>query len=373
MKILHLTKKYLSIVGGDAFVVYNLKRQQVKLGHEVHVVTSNCDEIDGREVLKFGISEHPFNLDRITPRRIVSLVLLSFWGLKNLRKLSPDIIHSHSADLGFFISNAARIYGVPVINTCHGISFNDKQYSFLKRFAEKFFLKYAGFKKIITVDMKGLHALNAAKIKNAVYVPNGIYLSRFQNRKKKENSKTKFLFVGRLEQQKGVMYLIKAADLLKNKNDFEIIIVGEGSEADNLMKTTRELGLIDLVSFKGKVGEQKLIEYYLGCDAFVLPSLWEGMPLTLLEAAAAEMPIIVSNVGGIASLFTHRESALIIKPEDVEALASTMLKLMEDKELREKLGSNARRLVEKFSWESTAKALDEIYIDVLKSNTSHTW
>lgn len=368
MKILHLTKKYLPIIGGDAFVAYNLKKQQVKLGHEVHVVTSNCDEIDGRDVLKFGLKEHPFNLDRITPRRIVSLILLSFWGFKYLRKLSPDMIHSHSVDLGFFISIAARIHGVPVINTCHGISFNDRQYSFLKRFAETFFLKYAGFKKIITVDMKGLHDLNAARIRNAVYAPNGIDFSRFQNRKERKNTKTKFLFVGRLEKQKGVIYLIKAAYLLKNKNDFEIIIVGEGSEANCLMKTTRESGLIDRVSFEGKVSEQKLIEYYLGCNAFVLPSLWEGMPLTLFEAAAAEMPIIVSDVGGISSLFTHEESALIIKPEDTEALANAMLKLMEDEELREKLGRNARRLAEKFSWEGTAKELDEIYIGALKSN-----
>lgn len=366
MKILHLTKKYLPIIGGDAFVAYNLKKQQVKLGHEVHVVTSNCDEIDGRDVLKFGLKEHPFNLDRIPPRRIASLALLFFWGLKNLRKLSPDIIHSHSADLGFFISIAARIHGVPVINTCHGISFNDRQYSFLKRFAERFFLKYAGFKKIITVDMKGLHALNAAKIKNAVYVPNGIDLSRFQNRKERENTRIKFLFVGRLEKQKGVIYLIKAADLLKNKNHFEIIIVGEGSEADYLMKTTWELGLTDFVKFEGKVSEQRLIEYYLGCDAFVLPSLWEGMPLTLLEAAAAEMPIIVSDVGGISSLFTDEDNALIIEPADGEALASAMIKLMKDKELREKLGSNARRLAESFSWEKTAKTMDKIYMEVAK-------
>ncbi|MCZ7381400.1 MAG: glycosyltransferase family 4 protein [Candidatus Methanoperedens sp.] len=366
MKILHLTKKYLPIVGGDAFVVYNLKKQQVKLGHEVHVVTSNCDEINGGDVLKFGLKERPFNLDRITPRRIVSLLLLSFWGLKNIRKLSPDIIHSHSADLGFFISIAARIHEVPVINTCHGISFNDEQYSFLKRFAEKFFLKYANFNKIITVDMKGLHALNATKIKNAVYVPNGIDLCRFQNRKERDNTKTRFLFVGRLERQKGVIYLIKAADLLKNKNDLEIIIVGEGSEADYLMKTTRELGLGEIVQFKGKVGEQKLTEYYLGCDAFILPSLWEGMPLTLLEAAAAEMPIIASDVGGISSLFTHEESALIIKPEDAKALASAMLKLMKGKELREKLGMNARRIVEKFSWDTMAKELNDIYRELIK-------
>ncbi|MBU4373547.1 MAG: glycosyltransferase family 4 protein [Euryarchaeota archaeon] len=214
MKILHITKKYLPIVGGDAFVVYNLKKQQVKSGHKVCVVTSKCEEIEDSGVLKFGLREHPFNLDRITPRRIVSLILLSFWGLKNLRKLRPNIIHSHSADLGFFISIVARLYGIPVINMCHGISFNDKRYSSPKRFAEKFFLKYAGFKKIVSVDITGLEALKAAGIKNAVYIPNGVDLDRFRNsNKRRDNIKTRFLFVGRLENQKGLIYLIKAAEI----------------------------------------------------------------------------------------------------------------------------------------------------------------
>ncbi len=366
MRILHITKKYPAAIGGDALVVYNLKKQQLKLGHEVHVAASKCEEIEDKEVLKFGLREHPFNLDRITPRRIVSLILFSFWGLKNLRKLRPDIVHSHSADLGFFISIVARLYGIPVINTCHGISFSDEQYSPLKRFAEKFFLKNSGFKKIITVDTKGAQALRIAKIRNVVYVPNGVDIYRFQNGGKRENVKTKFLFVGRLEKQKGVIYLINAAKTLKSRNDFEIIIVGEGSEADCLMRITQELNLREIVKFKGKIDEQMLIEYYLICDVFILPSLWEGIPLTLLEAAAAKMPIIASNVGGISSLFIHEESALIVEQKNAEALANAMLKLIENKKLREKLGINARRLVEKFSWENTAKALDDIYIEVTK-------
>lgn len=366
MRILHITKKYPALIGGDACVVYNLNRQQVKLGHEVHVATSKCEEIEDREVLKFGLREHSFNLDRITPRRVVSLVLLSLWGLKNLKKFKPDIIHSHSVDLGFFVSIIAKLYGIPVINTCHGISFNDGQYLPLKGFAERFFLNYSGFKKVVAVDTKGVNDLYAAGVKNVVYVPNGIDPHRFQNRKKRENTKTKFLFAGRLEKQKGVVYLIKAADILKDRNDFEIIIVGEGSEADSLMRTALELDMRGIIKFKGKIDEQMLNEYYLGCDAFILPSLWEGMPLTLLEAAAAEMPIIASDVGGISSLFTNGENALIIEQKNAEVLASAMLKLIEDKKLREKLGSNARGLVERFSWESTARDLDDIYREVIK-------
>jgi glycosyltransferase involved in cell wall biosynthesis len=372
VKILHLTKKYPPALGGDAFSVFNLRKQQLDSGHEVHIGTPKCEEIENKEILKFGIRENLFNLDRIAPRRMMSLIILPFWGFKVIRKLRPDIIHSHSAELGFFISIVTRFFRIPVINTCHGISFDDEQYSFAKRFAEKFFLKYAGFEKIIAVDIKGLQSLKAAKIRNAAHVPNGVDLERFRHIKKRENFKTKFLFVGRLEKQKGVIHLLKAAEILKNKNDFEIIIVGEGSEAYSLMKTARELKIREVVIFKGKIDEQTLKEYYLGCDIFILPSLWEGLPLTLLEASAAEMSIIASNVGGISSMFIHEENALLVEPKNEEALAKAMLRLMQDKNLREKLGRNARKLVEKFSWENTAKALDEIYIEATRSNISRT-
>lgn len=361
MKILHLTKKYPPEIGGDASVVYNLRKQQIKSGHEVHIVTSNIEGFENKDILKFGLKEYPFNLDRITPRRIVSLFMLAYWGFKNLKKLKPDIVHSHSADLGFFISFAARIYGVPVFNTCHGISFSDEQYSFLKRLMEKFFLKYAGFRKIIAVDITGLQTLKNAKMRKIAYVPNGIDLERFQFRSAKNNPAFKFLFVGRLEKQKGLVYLLEAAGILKNKKDFKVIIIGWGSEAEILKKNTLNSSLGDIVDFKGKVDEQTLISNYLECDAFVLPSLWEGMPLTLLEAAAAGMPVIASNVGGISSIFDHEQNALIIEPRNAEALSDAMMKLICDDKLRERLGKNARRLAERFSWENTARLLDEIY------------
>ncbi len=370
MKILHVTKKYPPLVGGDANVAYNLVRQQALLGHEVYIATLRCKEFENKKVLKFGLKERPFNLDRITPRRILSLILLSFWGLKNLGKFKPDIIHSHSADLGFFISIVARIYKIPVINTCHGISFNDMQCSFLKRFAERFFLKYSFFNKITTVNINGQRALKDAGLKNAVYIPIGVDLNRFKKVPKKNTPKTRFLVVGRLEKQKGVLYLIKAAEILKNKKEFEIIIVGEGFEAGYLHEMTLKSDLGEIMNFKGKVDDSMLVEYYHGCDAFILPSLWEGLPLTMLEAAAAGMPIIATNVGGISSLFTHEKSALIIEPKDAEDLANAMLRLIEDIELRGKLGYSARSIAEKFSWENTARAMDEIYMEA--ANISHT-
>ena len=100
MKILHLTKKYPDALGGDAVVVSNLEKEQTKIGHEVFILTSNCPEIKEKEnVFKFGLKDISLNLDRITIRRVISLIILLFLGFKYLRRLKPDVIHAHSADL----------------------------------------------------------------------------------------------------------------------------------------------------------------------------------------------------------------------------------------------------------------------------------
>lgn len=373
MKILHLTKKYYPMIGGDAYAVNNLKKQQMEMGHTVYVLTSNCDEItQNEEVFKYGLKNTSINLDKITPKRLISLFWLFFLGFRVIGKLKPDIIHSHSADLGYSISFAAKFYGIPVVNTCHGISFYDKQYFFLKRWAEKFFLNHSGFKKIIVVDNNGLEILKKAGIKNGIYVPNGVDIHKFGKKaREKTDEKTRFLFVGRLEKQKGLEYLIKAAKSLQINNDFEIIIAGDGKEAEKLKKNVREYGIEDVFKFTGKLSEQELFEQYFRSDIFILPSLWEGLPLTLLEAAAAGLPIIATEVGGIPSVFSHGKNAILVKAGESRELAREMQQLMEGKKLRETLGPNARSLAEKYSWENSAKKIDSVYVPQelgLKSN-----
>ncbi len=362
MKILHLTKKYHPMIGGDAHVTYNLKKQQQNMGHQVHIMVSNCDEISQNDhVLKFGLKESPSNLDKITLRRLASLFILFIQSFGNLNEIKPSIIHSHSADLGFIISFAARFYGIPVINTCHGISFDDKQYCFLKRFAEKFFLKHSSFKKIITIDKKGLKSLEYEGIRNVVHIPNGVDVHKFHfPHNKKSDGITRFLFAGRLEKQKGVEYLLKAVNLL-DETEFEVVITGDGEEADRLRLIAKELHIEDRVTFSGRVDEKGLLEQYQNCDIFVLPSVWEGLPLTLMEAAASGLPVITTDVGGITSVFVHEENALIVRPGDVKQLARNMQKVVLDKELQNKLRINARMLAQNHSWENSAARLENVY------------
>ena len=371
MKILHLTKKYPDALGGDAVVVYNLEREQIKVAHEVFILTSNCPEIKEKEnIFKFGLKDKAPNLDRITIRRVISLIILFFWGFKYLSRLKPEVIHSHSADLGFFISLSARLYHIPLVNTCHGVTFPDKQYSFIKRFVEIFFLKHAGFKKIIVVDKNNLKDFEEAKIKNGVYIPNGVDIfGRFdkEKREREKDKKIRFLFVGRLEEQKGCRYLIQATRILVEKTkNFEILLVGDGSQRKMLENLTKETKLGSYVTLLGRVCDEKLGELYCTSDAFVLPSLWEGLPLTLLEAWSARLPVIVTNVGGISDICVDEGNGLIVRPKNPESIAEAMLRLIEDEELRRGLGKNGEELARRdFSFDNVVMSTLNLYEEII--------
>lgn len=219
MKILHVTKKYPNALGGDAVVVSNLEKEQKKRGHFVYVLTTNCSEIVQKEnVYKFGLKDKAKNLDKITFRRLFSLIILAYEGFFLLRKTKPDVIHTHSPDIGFIISIPARVYHIPLINTAHIVSFTNKEYGPIKRISELFLLKYAGFKKIIIVDKSSLEGFVKAGIKNVEYIPNGVDFEYYSRQKAvKGDHLIRFLFIGRLEKQKGLEYLLQAVSALKKR------------------------------------------------------------------------------------------------------------------------------------------------------------
>lgn len=372
MKVLHVTKKYPEALGGDAVVVANLETHQLKMGMEVFILTHRCPEIVNKQnVAKFGLNILSCNLDKVTVKRLISLISLPFFGYNYLMKLRPDIIHSHSPDLGFAISLPARLLGIPVINTCHGVSLTNNNISVAKRFMETFFLKHSGFSRIITVDSTSVAALQQRGIAGIVYIPNGVdpeFWAQKENEPREKRSGVTFLFVGRLEEQKGLKYLIEAAKDLKSEEvNFSVLLVGDGSQRHLLEHFVTSNGLGNHVRLLGKVGLEDLRRIYLNSDIFLLPSLWEGMPLTLLEAWASGLPVIITNVGNIPDICVNRENAWIIEPGNETDLYDAMLALGRSRELRDRLGRNGLATVqENYSWKVVAEKTVLLYKKVCK-------
>lgn len=203
MRILHVTKKYPNAIGGDATCVFNLERELRKRGDEVFILTTNCPEIiDKDNLYKFGLKDISHNWDRVTVKRVLSLLFFLWESLLEIKKIKPDIIHTHSADLGFIIAIWAKIFRIPVINTCHALSFPYKFIPKLKRYPEWFFLKFGLFSKIVTVDSVSNKFLKEFGIRNCEYVNMlGVDMPEFETVEKSillegKPQYTKFLFCG---------------------------------------------------------------------------------------------------------------------------------------------------------------------------------
>jgi glycosyltransferase involved in cell wall biosynthesis len=369
MIILHITKKYPDIMGGDATVIAGLVKYQKKEGHKVIVLTSNCNEVkNSSTIIKYGLKIDSIDLDKINLKRIISGILLFFYLFFYLKRIKPDIVHTHSPELGFISSSLCKLYNIPIINTCHGITFNDKGYPYIKRKLEEFLLKYGYFNKIITANKNSLNDFSKSRIRNVDYLPNAIDLELFQNRRYNVNKKTIFLFAGRIEKEKGLNYLIHAVNKLRKKeNNFKVFIIGKGVEQNYFEDLVIELKLNNHIEFLGKKNKDEVIDYYYKSDVCILPSLHETFPITVLEAWAARVAVITTKVGGISAICINRENVLMVPPGDSKGISEAMITMIKNPELRKKLVENGRKLVENnYEWDKMAKKIESIYRGIFK-------
>ena len=169
----------------------------------------------------------------------------------------------------------------------------------------------------------------------------------------------------RLEEQKGHAVLIEALAEVKRRGlDFVVALAGEGSLRAALERSVAERGLADHVRFLGMVEE--IGPLLSAADAVVMPSRWEGLPLTLLEALARGRPVVASAVGGIPEVIEDRVSGRLVPAGDVAALTEALEWLHRRADLAAALGrEGAARVRESFTWERVVQAFEEVYDEVL--------
>lgn len=366
MKILHLTKKYPDALGGDAIVVANLEAQARKSGHDVVILTSNCPEIKkAPNVHTFGLSDTPAGLDNITPRRLLSLLHLFVKSFGFLRHERPDVVHTHSIDMAFCMSLAARLHRIPLVHTFHIVTFNNADQSALRRKTELFFLRGTAPKRVLVLNPGDIADFEARGFTNVQFVPNGVNLEDWKVTRLPKAKKFTFIDVCRLEEQKGLPYLLDASAELKGRgHDFAVQVAGDGSQREILEDRIRELNLQNTVYLLGRKTPGELKELYARAHAFVLPSLWEAFPLTILEAWAARLAVIATAVG-FASQKRGSDELLVVEPKDVQGLADAMESLLTDQRKADKLAERGYQAAhDHYTWERVSHTVTGIYQEV---------
>ena len=176
-----------------------------------------------------------------------------------------------------------------------------------------------------------------------------------------ERDRPVVLTCARLHEQKGHRTLLRAATEVP---EAVFALAGEGSERTALESLAGELGVSDRILFLG--ARTDIPDLLAACDAFALPSLYEGSSLAILEAMAAGRPVVASAIGGTDELIDDGQTGLLVPPKDPEALAAALRRLLADQTLRTSLAGRAREVVEsRFARESMARRVERIYEELL--------
>jgi glycosyltransferase involved in cell wall biosynthesis len=175
----------------------------------------------------------------------------------------------------------------------------------------------------------------------------------------------------RLSEQKGITYLLQAMpEVIKFFPDITLVIAGEGPCEDALKKDAIHLGIDQHVLFIGpRVDIPELLKLF---DLYVLPSLWEGLPMVLLEAMAASCPIVATNVGGTSMVITHGVNGSLVRPKEPAHLASGIINLLSNEKLRQRYIDHGREVFNKnFCASVMTKKYEKLYLRKSESLLEH--
>ena len=382
MRILQVAQYFPPYPGGQERYVLHLSKKLRQLGHKVTVYTTNHSNLPSFEQFE-GIDVYRFKMLFAPLNNPISLDFLKIF--RNLDNFDLIHVHNEHSFLSFVSILYNLVYKKPAVLTCHGqLRFG----SSLQDLFEGIYMRSIGrsifsiVDKIVTLsktDKDYLASFGVGKNKIEV-LSNAIdidYLSGEVNKeapkKYKLNEKFSYkkimLFVGRIIKRKGIHYLIKSIpEVIKAHKDVLCVLIGNGEYKSQAEQLTRNLNLEDYVLFLGSLPQEMVFKYYQVADAFVLPSISEGCPTTLLEAMYFGLPVIATDIPGVYEHF--KDVAILVSPGDEKELASAIIRLFGDQELSQRLSMEGKKLVEtKYTWGSVAKRYEEMYSDLVSSRT----
>jgi len=295
---------------------------------------------------------------------------------RDLRADPPDIVHTHGGVAGLYGRRAARRAGIKaVVHTIHGIHYFHYRsgaarfaYILLERLCSR---RSDAVVLVSEADLEEAKRRRLAPEAKLRLVRNGVdpadlaseaFAARAGEARLRLSLRPPVVgTVARLHRQKGLIHLIRAVPkILEQHPAARVLLVGGGGLEAGLRAEVPRLRLDRRFAMLGARPDGR--EIMSLCDVFVLPSLWEGLPLVLIEAAALGRPIVATDIGGSREIITRGETGLLVPPADPQALAAAVNRLLDDPVLAARLGENARRTIPpRFTLERMVDEYSKIY------------
>jgi glycosyltransferase involved in cell wall biosynthesis len=353
--------------------IYNMSQQFIKKGHSVTVITrggihrTQKEDLDGIELYRVPFMPlYPLHV------QIHGIFVKSL--LKSISK-DFDVIHFHTP-LPPPISTV-----LPTVTTVHTpMKADTGKVELVNLFAlavklqgkVSCLIEHELFKnsdKITSVATSVAEELTEYGLEknNVVVVGNGVDEKLFSPIEHKNQGKY-ILYTGRLSYRKGLFDFIESGILLcKKYPDIRFKLTGKGPLLEKLQSMVQESGYNDRFEFLGHVDKSELISLYQNATVFVLPSHYEGLPTTLLEAMACGAPVVVTAVSGNLDVIDSGKNGLQVPIKAPDKIADAVSLLLENDNLRCQLGNNARRTIEeKFTWDAISDKIMACYLSVLQ-------
>ena len=368
MKILQITPYLDPKLGGQEKHVLTLSKTLSSLGHDVTILT--CGAYPSSVVQGFDVFK--INSVNFLGLRIISVKELTHF----LNENRFDVCHLHHQTLfGEIVLLVSKMRGLPTVTTLHTLMLRRTPTKFLyDRISLRFISALSS--KVVCLSPTIMQNLVRRGLKRSkgVAVPNALDILSLKDQFRKigkELRERKFdlLFVGRLEERKGVHWLLESLTSLHKKGEkYTLRIVGHGPLSQELGRIISANNLSQYVKLLGYVSQQELLKCYLLTKVVVVPSLYEGIPTVALEAMAARKPLIVSNIPGLNELVVNEGNGLIVNPLDTQGLASAIDRILASPNYPSSLDDVNEKVLAKFDWKVVANKILKIYFEALGVN-----
>lgn len=365
VKVLHILSSF--VTGGAEKLVVDLLSNYDDQRFEMAAVSfgSKMNYIFEQELERKGIVVYYLNKRKGLDLSIYSKLYKLF------QQFKPDVVHTHLYVIRYTLL-PAFLNRVPVmVHTIHN-NIESKEQNKLGLYIEK--VAYHNF-GMVPVAISESVKLSIIKTYNLAqkYLPiiiNGIDTGKYNGGQagRKKNQSLQLIHVGRLNKQKNHALLINVFKVLIDRGfDLHLNLVGEGELKQELVKQVAALGISDRVHFLGVRSD--IPELLQASDLFVFSSDWEGLPLVVLEAMAAGLPIVSTRVGGVPEIVKDQENGVLVEPGNQQMLVEAIAKLIGDQSKMDAMGAKSREISAQYDIKVTQHRYELLYQELLNNRS----
>ena len=367
MKIGLVTPYIFPVPGGVNAHVGYLYENLVQRGHDVRIISSTHGPQRSSEgdIIRLG-----YGWSVPTNGSIGTLTVSHRYGQLVSEMLEHerfDILHFHEPFVPFLSLQILRHSTSVNVATFHAYSGFSPSYEFGKRMLQRFAKKLHGR---IAVSAAARHFIGRYFPGEYKVIPNGVDLRQYGDAPpfaRWRDGIPNIMFLGRFESRKGLMYLLRAYYQLRLEGlACRLLLVGGGPQAAEARRyvASRQLGGVEML---GRVSDRDKVRAFATADIFASPATGqESFGIVLLEAMAAGVPIVCSDIHGYKGVVRRNEQALLVPPRDSEALAAALAHLLRDPVLRERMGRSGRERAAQFGWENITAKVEDYYGFVIR-------